>query len=409
MRFHGVWLAAAWLVAGSVMAQDFDINAFRQHRKTAIAAVNSGDFATARSEIAQARALLPSAPSVLMLGAQIESAAGDNPATKAWVDDYLKRGLWFEPARYPGLMMVLDDAGKAQLAANGADLGSFTTVAGIPETVLVESVAIAGDGKFYFSSVHDGALNRLAPRYVMQGLPGGVGGYGLAVDGDTAWLATSPGEVSGHSAGVHQPEVVHIGLRDGKSLQYFGHNDAKGFNDLAIGRTDLYTSDSQGGAVYRLRGRAGALEVLIPAGKLGSPQGLAESADGKTLIVADYPSGLWRVDLATGSAALLPIPDTASLAGVDGVVRDGDDLIVVQNGVKPARVLRVRMKPDWQAIDSVEVLLRGGQLEEPTGGVIDGGDYVFVARSQWSDFGEDGAVVESGVKPAIIGRLKLRD
>ncbi|EGF90441.1 TPR repeat-containing protein [Asticcacaulis biprosthecium C19] len=409
MRWTGLLTAAAWLLAGSAMAQDFDINAFRQHRKAAIAAVNGGDFAAARSEVAQARALLPSAPSVLMLGAQIESAAGDNPATKAWVDDYLKRGLWFDPARYPGLMMVMDDAAKALLAANGADLGSFATLAEIPEAVLVESVAIAGDGKLYFGTVHDGAVNRLEKRYVIHDLPGGVGGYGLAVDADTAWLATSPGGVAGVSAALRLPEVLQLRLKDGELLQHFGHDDAKGFNDLALGKTDLYTSDSQGGAVYRLRGRGGALEGLIPAGRLGSPQGLAESSDGKTLIVADYPSGLWRVDLATGAASLLAVPDTASLTGVDGVVRDGDDLIVVQNGVKPARGLRVHMKPDWQAIESVEVLLRGGQLEEPTGGVIDGGDYVFVARSQWTDFGDDGGVVEGGAKPAIIGRLKLRD
>ncbi|ESQ75346.1 SMP-30/gluconolactonase/LRE family protein [Asticcacaulis sp. AC402] len=409
MRWTGLFAAATWLAAGSVMAQDFEIGAFRQHRAAAVAAVNSGNFATARMEVSQARAMLPSAPSVLLLGAQIEAAAGDSQATKAWLDDYLKRGLWFDPARYPGLAAVLDDAGKAQLAANGADFGTFSTLAEIPDAVLVENVAIAGDGKLYFSTVREGALNRFEPRFIVHDLPGGQGGYGLVADGKTAWLAVSPGGVAGVSAALREAELLHIDLKDGTVVARFSDYGAKGFNDLALGRTDLYSSDSQGGAVYRLKGRAGKIETLIPAGKLGSPQGLAESPDGKTLIVADYPSGLWRVDLATGAASLLAVPDDVALPGTDGVTRDGNDLIVVQNGVSPARVLRVHLTPDWQVIESVEVLLRGGVLEEPTGGVIYGGDYVFVARSQWTDFGEDGAKVPAGVKPAIIGRLKLRD
>ena len=105
--------------------------------------------------------------------------------------------------------------------------------------------------------------------------------------------------------------------------------------------------------------------------------------------------------------AVLGVPKTASLVGIDGVARFGNDLIVIQNGIQPARILRIHMSTDWKAIDSVEVLLRGGKLDEPTNGVVSGDRYVFVARSQWSDFDGDGQA-KATHGPAIIGEIKLR-
>ena len=153
---------------------------------------------------------------------------------------------------------------------------------------------------------------------------------------------------------------------------------------------------------------SGAWQTVIPTGQLPSPQGMAESADGKTLIVADYTSGLHAVDLTSGDIVHLKVPDTASLIGVDGVARYGQDLIVVQNGIQPARILRVRMKSDWKAIDKVDVILRGGELEEPANGTAFGNRYVFVARSQWSDFDGEGRP-KGAHGPAIIGEINLTE
>ena len=38
-------------------------------------------------------------------------------------------------------------------------------------------------------------------------------------------------------------------------------------------------------------------------------------------------------------------------------------------------------------------------IEEPSGGTVVGGDYLFVARSQWAAFGDDGTLT-----PARPGR-----
>ena len=54
------------------------------------------------------------------------------------------------------------------------------------------------------------------------------------------------------------------------------------------------------------------LEAWLKHDQFVSLQGLDFSADGKTLYVADYANGLWRVDLATRTPTLLAAPARAT-------------------------------------------------------------------------------------------------
>jgi sugar lactone lactonase YvrE len=170
----------------------------------------------------------------------------------------------------------------------------------------------------------------------------------------------------------------------------------------------VYVADSTG-AILRLRPRAEAtLETLLAPGALASPQGMAVTPDGRALIVVDYSSGLHRIDLATGASVRLGAPPGASLIGVDGLTRDGDALYAIQNGVAPQRVLRLTLNPAWTAIEGVEVIAANlPEMDEPTTGLVHDGGLVFVSRSQWSDFDEDGAPKPGADGPAIIARLRL--
>lgn len=403
------WILALALIGSGAAAQDFRVGEFRQHRAAAVKAVNAGDFATAETEAGAARAMLPSAPTVLLLGAQIEVAAGKPDAAKPWLKDYLRRGLWFDATRYPDLAVLLDDNDRNQLAANGAPAGSFETVAQIAGPRLVEGIALDPTGRIYLSSVHDGGLATLDgdSLRVVHDLPDGLGGYGLGLRNGQAWLAMSPGAISGTAAGPQTAEVVRIDLADGVvTARWRDTRPDRSFGDLSLGRTDLYVSDSQHGEVLRLKDMNGPFDILVPEGQLGSPQGLVETPDGAAVIVADYTSGLWRIDLATGAVRQLAVPEDASLVGIDGLTRDGDDLIAVQNGLKPQRILRLHMRSDWQVLQSAEILLKSDLAEESTSGAVFDGRYWFVARSQWSDFNDDGSE-KPDAKPAIIGVMNL--
>ncbi|MCP6335836.1 hypothetical protein NL449_27850, partial [Klebsiella pneumoniae] len=84
-------------------------------------------------------------------------------------------------------------------------------------------------------------------------------------------------------------------------------------------------------------------------------------------------------------------------------------LIAVQNGFKPNRILRLLMSADWSAVEKAEVLLRGHpDLEEPSGGQVIGDRFVFVARSQWSEFDDKGNIRRDTPAPVVIGEIPLK-
>ena len=163
-----------------------------------------------------------------------------------------------------------------------------------------------------------------------------------------------------------------------------------------------------GGDLFQMKPGREALEVLLPAGQMRSPQGMAVTPDGAALIVADYSSGLWRVERASGAAVRLEAPANASLIGVDGLTSDGRFLYALQNGTAPQRVLRLTPDADWSRIGAVEVLAANlPQIEEPTTGLVHDGELVFVSRSQWSDMDREGALRTPTPEPALISRLRL--
>ena len=208
---------------------------------------------------------------------------------------------------------------------------------------------------------------------------------------------------------------MKIDLASGRLLARYDAPAAPGeagraFGDLTVGPDGtVYVSDSIAGEIWRLAPGATSLDRLVAPGALGSPQGLVVTADGQRLIVADYSSGLHVVEIATGMVARLPVPANASLLGVDGLIRDGGDLIGFQNGVTPQRVVRLKLDPAATRVEAWTVLAANlPNLEEPTSGVVVGDDLVFIGRSQWTDFTDAGELRRNPPGPAVIVRLKLR-
>ena len=405
---HLVAVVVGLTLCGPVAAQDFHVADFRAARAAAVKAVNAGDFTTAEGELAKARDMVPWAPTVLLLGAQIEAAAGKPDAAKAFLADYIGRGLWFDRSRYPDLAPRLDADLNARLDANAAPLGTYTQLAKSDDLRLVEGLAVDTTGQIYLSSIHHGAVNALIKGEIkpILTLEPGQGAYGIAIRDGSLWLAVASNAVSeGYDqARALPPEMIRLTPKTGEVTHFPADNVARNFGDMALGKTDVYTSQ---GGVFRLKNSADAFDSLIAPDTLGSPQDMVENAEATALMVADYTSGLYRIDLATGAVKTLAVPADASLVGIDGMDRYGDDLIAIQNGIEPARVLRVHMSHDWQTIESVEVLLRGGTLDQPTGGQVVGDHFLFVARSQWSDFDDDGKPGAADYGPVIIGDLKL--
>ena len=130
-----------------------------------------------------------------------------------------------------------------------------------------------------------------------------------------------------------------------------------------------------------------------------SAQGSALSADGKSLIVADYSQGITRIDLASGKRELVLL-DGKPIRGVDGIARAGDWYVGIQNGGSVGRLLAFRVVDG--ALD-LKVLAEGGALADPTQLLVTADVILVVADSGWATIDKS----LSRATPATIVRFAL--
>jgi sugar lactone lactonase YvrE len=282
------------------------------------------------------------------------------------------------------------------------------------EPILVEGVAFDARGRLLVSAVRAGGVFRVASngalvRWSQPPTSARKGFFGIAADParNALWAATSCSAYADCPT-TNLPSLVRMNRRTGRVEQIVnGRDRAQTFGDVAVGPDGtIFVSDSGAGEVLRLMPGASELERVIKLEGRASPQGLVVSDDGRTLVFSNYGDGLHRIDLATGAHTRVLDDEGKGPRGIDGVARSGNDLILVHNATQPARVLRVTLNADWTAIVAAEQLAEGAPMAEPTGGVVRNGEFVFVSRSQWTDFDAEGKP-KPDLGPAIVSRLRL--
>jgi sugar lactone lactonase YvrE len=154
-----------------------------------------------------------------------------------------------------------------------------------------------------------------------------------------------------------------------------------GFNDIALAENgDVYVSDSPTNSIYRLPGGDCRLERVIQDPRMSFPNGIALSADEKHLYVA-HVEGLSVIELPAGRRTALAVPPDTAVNSIDGLVRDGDDLIGIQPSPFLARVLRIRLDGEGTAIrDVTTVSSPPPPGVNPATGVVAGEHYYYVAN-----------------------------
>jgi hypothetical protein len=125
--------------------------------------------------------------------------------------------------------------------------------------------------------------------------------------------------------------------------------------------------------------------------------------------VADFADGLWAVDLSSKNRHRLDAPAGLWLQGLDGLSRARDGFIALQIGLKPERVLRIRLDPDGTQIKNVEILeMSHPDYEGPIQGTVSGKEFIYVANSQLDlGNGETGAFAAERAHPTVVLRLPL--
>jgi hypothetical protein len=178
--------------------------------------------------------------------------------------------------------------------------------------------------------------------------------------------------------------------------------------DLTVGPDGtVYASDALAGAVRVVRPGGRSIETLMPEGGFDSPQGPAVSADGRRLYVADYSRGIGIVDLGSGARSWMRFAPGVALQGIDGLYVHGRELIAVQNGTRPKRIVRLRLDATGtHVLEATRIESGTRRLGEPTHGVVVGSRFWFLANTGWERV-EDDVLKSDNAAPASIWSVEL--
>ncbi|SNT03357.1 hypothetical protein SAMN06295912_1334 [Sphingomonas laterariae] len=315
----------------------------------------------------------------------------------------------------------LSEAERARLAArfdaNDDPVVHSTLEAEVPaDHRIVEGIAWDGaTGRLFAGTVIDGEL-LVSEGGGWRGVPldGPVGGlFGMAVDAPRRRLWIT----SGVAEQVARPERAFRGLIavDLDRLAVARRvplpaEETGSPGDLAIGADGtVYVSNGESGAIHICAPGCAALDELVAPGRFRNPQGLALSRDGRRLYIADYGYGIAIFDLRSRHLSRLAAAVPMMLDGIDGLMRHGDDLVAIQNGTNPRRIVRLRLARGGREVRRLDVLARSSpDWAEPTLGVIADRRLLFVADGQWERYAARGRPINSEpARPTPIRALDL--
>lgn len=331
-----------------------------------------------------------------LLNAYLDAGRRADAAQEA--AELIERGYVFSP-RAQEMLLGLDPT-DAQLGVFGLQdvrseaIEASRTLTTVPaEGLLVEGVALdRRSGRLFASTIVSRALYELDREGHWRRLPlekpGSLAGMALDDARRTLWVASGKYDQT-PAADAGEPGAIGLNLETGQTSRKVPPEGAS-LGDIALGADGtLYASDPLSGAIYFAGPQLWQLWPLVEPGTFRSPQGIVPWGGG--LIVSDYAYGLAFVDQA-GNVWRIEAAQPMLLDGIDGMWRHGDEIIAIQNGARPRRIVSLKMSRDGRKVTALRVLERAHRAwTEPTGGALVGDDLIYVATGQWDRFGDGGA------------------
>jgi hypothetical protein len=386
-------------------------------RKRAAAAMAAEDFKGAADLTREALAASPDHTGLRYTLARALALAGEKDAAFAALDALAGYAQTFPIDQDPALASLQADPRLPALVAR------FTAAAAPIQTAELRPAATVDiptflpecaepdprTGDLYLSSVHERRILRVRTDGRRDDLvpPAGHGLWsvlGLRLDPtrNLLWATTTASQTTRdlQKEDAGQSALFAFRLEDGAVAAR--HLLAEpgvphDLGDLALlPNGTIIVSDNVAGMLHVLDAPDAALRPLVPAGTFASPQGVVADDTGARLYLADYALGLHALDLTDPAAPTihpLAAPAHASLRGIDGLDRARRSLVASQNGVAPARVVRIDLDADGLAIDAVTTLAAGlPSFDDPTLVRVVGDQFYVVANSHWNHVDRDGRV-----------------
>lgn len=415
------------VVAAPAAAQDDPILGSRVAYQEAVRAYQHHDVPAFLTHAREAERLRPDHGGVIYTVASAYALSGDTTGALAMLRRFAALGYVADIAADSDLASLRSLAGFAAvrrtLAKNAEPIVRASRAFTLPERdLLTEGIAYDSVTRaFFVGSVHRRQIFRVSQAgrvsVLVPAAPGLLAPLGMRVDParHILWVAaTAVPQMEGYdTVEAGRSGIFAFDLRTGALRGRYlipPDSQAHALGDVILTRAgDVYATDSRGPEIYRVRAGRDSIERFLTSPLLLSAQGMAFDPAERTMFVADYSRGLLRVDLASRAVRPVTADDGLLVLGIDGLYRMGPDLIGIQNGVEPCRVIRLHLGPGGDRVTGTEVLERARpDYSEPTLGVMVGRTLYYIANSQWERFKDDGTILAPDqLRPPLILRLPI--
>jgi DNA-binding beta-propeller fold protein YncE len=204
-------------------------------------------------------------------------------------------------------------------------------------------------------------------------------------------------------------ELLHFNVY-GKLLQRFSESTSGPhlFNDLVLrNSSEVYLTDSLANKVLRFARTTHTFTALPLPRPLYYPNGIAISADGNLLYIADA-FGVLQFDLRSQKGHEVQPGASNTVSGIDGLYWYRGRLIGIQNSLGLPRIAQFQLSPDGSRVTATKVLeYRSDSVELPTTGAIDGSNFYFMANTQGDNWKDEKIVDPKKLAPIRIAVIHL--
>lgn len=308
--------------------------------------------------------------------------------------------------KFPLILLVVF-SGTLQVCAQEVEI-AFT----IAEKDLIPE-GIAYDEKsrsFFVSSIHKNKIIRIDEQgktkdFIKSGQEGVGQVLGLKVSNGRLWVCSNTGErdANGKSM-IHAFDLVSGHLSRKWILDAPGEIHL--FNDLAAdSHGNVFVSDSDYGAIYRVDIQSKYPELFIKEDKLNYANGITTTPD--DAIIVNTFKGFFKIDIASKNVMALPFPNY-SVIGIDGLCFYKQSLVGIQNVTYPVCINQYNLNATLDKIENAHVLVADHPLfDTPTTGVVVNDWFYFIANSQMNNLDSNKIVDRSKLKDVLILKIKL--
>ena len=388
-------------VTGAVAPSNAEdaVQPYQAHMKKAGAAYEAQDWGGLNQHLDAAQALRPYSLYVWKNRILARQLDGRTDEALALADTIAQRGLSMSVAGHEALDALTANPQFAPIAeamaANMAPIGDAVVLTLYDQpNLLPEAYALGGKGVEIIGSVRTGKILDLGAAFSMESVakaPGGV--FDIELRGKKLWAAVN-NQLAYENAGAEDSfaAIMIFDLKTGRTVRdiRMGESDAL-FGDLEVAKNGTaYASDSLTPRIFRLEKKSDAFDVLAEDPRFANLQGIALDQKKKRLFVADYLAGLFVIDIKTGAVTAIENSVNAHLGGIDGLYLYKGDLIGIQNGTAPQRIIRIKLNHDATEAIGFEVLAQNlDEWNEPTHGAISGDALKYIATSNWPSYDAD--------------------